>query len=1416
MPSSDPPPTPNRKRKLSQFAKLAKRARVAGSHRAAQFTGWLRTKGMPRALQITRESGRNLLSLGKRLSKWGREKALPRSVQFAKWGGRKALTLGKRSAQWSREKGARVVQLAKSARKNPKPRPGPAPQAVAGGVEESESASAVPPAVPQAAEEIPEIVPHATEVPGEDLQLAEEPLMEVPGEEEPAAVQLAMDMPEEALPAAVAPAMEVPSEEVPGAVQPAPLMPEEASSPPAIMPAPPPRKGAVRRFFQFAKTARSGGIRRCLPPIALLLLAGFIGLTLLGKMRREVWTYYTDDQGTRAEVQEEKTRYVLWEDPRPHNFEETRDAKKPAADPVNQPAGRLEAAFSPDGTMMILVRWEAPESNADLFSSRWNGRVWSRPEPIASINSKSNERGPAFSRDSRYLYFSSDRSGGAGGYDLYVARWNGKQWDGIESLGPTVNSSEDEAGPALSADDSRLFFSSNREGARADDIFVAQRISLESNEEPTKDPGKTPKKKPKNKPKAAEKEPNLPPVPRFQLAEAATHLNSSAHDVQAALTSRGNHVFLASDRDRRGRKGYGVYFSRVVDGVSLKPEKVDLYIEKGDVTDPAVRMDGFDLLFSADHEADTTEDGANFRLYHTTTREVIGYTDLSRWEQFKELIGNVAWWLFLGVAALIALIYLLESWRDISSLFHKCLAGSAAAHLLLLLFMAALVIAKELEKQAELPPSEILVSVDALTEEELALESVPDETEITQPDLSLPAEKAATNFDIPDFQPEENEQAIPIDAQFQQDAVDVEVQAAQANPTEDHPTQPAEASALLSELSETVLPEPDQPVLDEREFAEAPEPAKPAEDEFKPTESLPATERVESPAVVDTAVETPPEVAEVEPSESIADHPAPTPLTAVNPTQADQSEADQADAPHTLESQLLAELPESAPVETERPELDEGEPNAAEAPANPADDQFNPANSVPALATNQAQGETVDDSAAQSQTDATEVASGDMAATPLANGPAAPVGEAHTTSNLPEPSPNSGPLQDLPESALVDPGAPKLDEGNPNDAPANPADVMFKPNGAMTEATTSPLEGTPVSDAAVPNQADAAEVASGEVAPTPATPGPSPAVGEARAEESVPEADLADGLPGGLPETALLDPGAPRLEEGDQQPANAPADPGKDLFKPGSATSQPVASKLGSGPSSDSALNNQTGATEVAQGELASTPANQGAASAVGEANSEQALPGPSTLANNLPASSLLDPGAPTLDEGSQQGAPADSSKDMFKPGSASQPVASKLGGGPSSDSALNNQTGATEVAQGELASTPANQGAASAVGEANSEQALPGPSTLANNLPASSLLDPGAPTLDEGSQQGAPADSSKDMFKPGGAQTASTKAAGSTSGDEATPDSSAAGSVAGGGLVAQASNLTGPQTGLEAGTSETPTTAGTLGPVSL
>ena len=56
------------------------------------------------------------------------------------------------------------------------------------------------------------------------------------------------------------------------------------------------------------------------------------------------------------------------------------------------------------------------------------------------LNTVSNERGAAFSRDGQYLYFSSDREDGAGGYDIYVARLKDNIWSEAERLGDAVNS----------------------------------------------------------------------------------------------------------------------------------------------------------------------------------------------------------------------------------------------------------------------------------------------------------------------------------------------------------------------------------------------------------------------------------------------------------------------------------------------------------------------------------------------------------------------------------------------------------------------------------------------------------------------------------------------------------------------------------------------------------------------------------------------------------------------------------------------------------------------------------------------------------------------------------------------------------------------------------------------------------------
>ncbi|MCP4846440.1 MAG: hypothetical protein GY899_00650, partial [Verrucomicrobiaceae bacterium] len=330
------------------------------------------------------------------------------------------------------------------------------------------------------------------------------------------------------------------------------------------------------------KSGKKRKLLRFLPALLALAVLALLGSFIWGKLSENVWAYFTDDDGIRVEVQESKARSILWENPRPNLFtapEELQDNENS----LNQPGNKLEAAFSPNGTTMVLVREGTIESGDDLFLSSWDGRLWSPPQPLTSLNSNRNDRGPAFSRDGNFLYFASDRQGGQGGYDIYVASRNGTGWDNATPLDTAVNSTSNELGPAPSADGTRLFFSSDRNG-NSEDIFTAAIMA----QPVTPEPGKP---QPPIDPS-----PESPALPAFSTAEPVKGLNSESDDVQAALTSRGDHVFLASNRDPDKDSGFGVYISRIVGGKELAPEKVDLYIKEGNATDPAVRMDGFDLL----------------------------------------------------------------------------------------------------------------------------------------------------------------------------------------------------------------------------------------------------------------------------------------------------------------------------------------------------------------------------------------------------------------------------------------------------------------------------------------------------------------------------------------------------------------------------------------------------------------------------------------------------------------------------------------------------------------------------------------------------------------------------------------------------------------------------------------------------
>jgi hypothetical protein len=105
--------------------------------------------------------------------------------------------------------------------------------------------------------------------------------------------------------------------------------------------------------------------------------------------------------------------------------------------------------------------------------------AWSAPVNLGpTINSSSADFGPAISKNGLSLYFSSTRPGGLGGDDIWVSQRASLNdpWGLPVNLGATINSSSRDFLPNFSRDGHWMFFSSNRPGGFGDfDIWVSWR-----------------------------------------------------------------------------------------------------------------------------------------------------------------------------------------------------------------------------------------------------------------------------------------------------------------------------------------------------------------------------------------------------------------------------------------------------------------------------------------------------------------------------------------------------------------------------------------------------------------------------------------------------------------------------------------------------------------------------------------------------------------------------------------------------------------------------------------------------------------------------------------------------------------------------------------------------------------------------
>src|SRR5687768_8375104 len=92
---------------------------------------------------------------------------------------------------------------------------------------------------------------------------------------------------------------------------------------------------------------------------------------------------------------------------------------------------------------------------------------WSPPLNLgAMVNSAFNDIGPALSKDGLSLYFGSNRPGGAGALDIWVAQRASVEdpWGPPTNLGPIVNTPSTENVPSFSRDGLWMFVHSDCSG----------------------------------------------------------------------------------------------------------------------------------------------------------------------------------------------------------------------------------------------------------------------------------------------------------------------------------------------------------------------------------------------------------------------------------------------------------------------------------------------------------------------------------------------------------------------------------------------------------------------------------------------------------------------------------------------------------------------------------------------------------------------------------------------------------------------------------------------------------------------------------------------------------------------------------------------------------------------------------------
>jgi Tol biopolymer transport system component len=168
-------------------------------------------------------------------------------------------------------------------------------------------------------------------------------------------------------------------------------------------------------------------------------------------------------------------------------------------DGINTSADEIDPAVSPKRDKLFFAS-NRPDSNADTKNTNPDFDLYvatadknldgtddvvpkpppyAGPENLRQINSPADERKAVVTPRENTIYFSSNRKGGEGGFDLYRSYFVEKKLTKPINFGTPINSQFDETSPTMTLEGFGIYFSSNKRSRNPLDFMVYQSVSRE-------------------------------------------------------------------------------------------------------------------------------------------------------------------------------------------------------------------------------------------------------------------------------------------------------------------------------------------------------------------------------------------------------------------------------------------------------------------------------------------------------------------------------------------------------------------------------------------------------------------------------------------------------------------------------------------------------------------------------------------------------------------------------------------------------------------------------------------------------------------------------------------------------------------------------------------------------------------------